>query len=125
MIYLRKLTIDDFGGLNLKSRIDLRRRLFSDASRDIFDRYEKKFIKKSKLHARNHKGSKRPWYKPSKGLMGKLHQGDVKRNLKEFLNMIVKWRGKHKKKLKEGQAHSKEMKKFYEKVSERYKRQTE
>ena len=39
--------------------------------------------------------------------------------------MIVKWRGKHKKKLKEGQTHSREMKKFYEKVSERYKRQTE
>ncbi len=124
-VTFERLTIDDFGGRNLKSRIDLRRRLFSNASRDIFDRYEKKFIKNSKLHAKNHKGSKRPWYKPSKGLMGKLHQGDVKRNLKEFLNMIVKWRGKHKKKLKEGQAHSLEMKKFYEKVSERYKRQTE
>ena len=102
-VTFEKLSIDDFGGKSLQARINLRRKLFSDASRDIFDRYEKKFVKNSKFHARNHKDSKRPWWKPSKGLMGKLHQGDVQTNLKEFLRMITTtYGGGQPKKIKKG-----------------------
>ncbi|MDC0254154.1 hypothetical protein OAK75_04605 [Bacteriovoracales bacterium] len=121
-VTFEKLSIDDFGGKSLKARINLRRKLFSDASRDIFDRYEKKFVKSSKFHAKNHKDSKRPWWKPSKGLIGKLNQGDVQTNLKEFLRMISTTYGSgQSKKVKKGKEHSKKMKEFYEKVSNRYK----
>jgi len=121
-VTFEKLTVNDFGGTSLQARIDLRRKLFSDASRNIFDRYEKKFVKNSKNYARNHKGSKRPWWKPSKSLLGKLNQGDVKTNLKEFLRMITTtYGGGQKKKVQRGQDHSKKMKEFYNQVGERYR----
>jgi hypothetical protein len=54
--------------------------------------------------------------------LGKLNQGDVKINLKEFLRMITTtYGGGQSKKLKKGQEHSKKMKKFYNEVSERYR----
>ena len=43
-VTFEKLNLSDFGGKSLQSRINLRRKLFSDASRKIFDRYEKKFV---------------------------------------------------------------------------------
>ena len=49
-------------------------------------------------------------------------QGDVKTNLKEFLRMITTtYGGSQSKKMEKGKEHSRKMKEFYEKVSNRYK----